>query len=218
MAFLQTPGVREIGGEFSRDGRWLLYLSDETGRSELFARRFPEGGGKRQISLVGSMMPGWSGPFLWSRTGDAIYFAQGDDLMEVAVRPGPEPAFAEPRKLFSMAAVGLERMSPWGNFNFDVSPDGKRFLAVAARRRARRRDLLRRELGCGARGGFAMTLTAGTRLGPYEILSPLGAGGMGEACNGLPTASILAGRTACRWGESGAIWRLQEARIDDSNA
>ena len=37
-----------------------------------------------------------------------------------------------------------------------------------------------------------MTLAAGSRLGPYEIVSPLGAGGMGEAYNGLPTPSIRA--------------------------
>jgi Tol biopolymer transport system component len=124
VAFLQTPGVREIGGEFSRDGRSLLYQSNETGRLELFVQRFPDGGARKQISVSGG------GPTLWSRTGDAIYFAQGDDLMEVVVRPGPEPAFAEPRRLFSMSAAGLETLSPWGNFNLDVSPDGKRFLAV----------------------------------------------------------------------------------------
>ncbi len=124
VAYLQVPGVREIGGELSGDGRWLLYQSDETGRLELFVQRFPEGGSKKQISTNGG------GAFRWSRRGDAIYFAQGDDLMEIVVRPGPEPAFSDPHKLFSMAAAGLETLSPWGDFNLDVSPDGKRFLAV----------------------------------------------------------------------------------------
>jgi Tol biopolymer transport system component len=124
VAFLRAPGVRETGGEFSRDGRWLLYLSDETGRLELFVQRFPEGGSKKQISVNGG------GPCMWSRRSDAIYFQKGDNLMEVVVRPGAEPAFAEPRQLFSMAAAGLETATSRVNFSFDVSPDGKRFLAV----------------------------------------------------------------------------------------
>ena len=94
-----------------------------------------------------------------------------------------------------------------------------------------------------------MTLPTGIRLGPYEILSPLSAGGMGEvyrardrklerevAVKVLPR-SVAAdpdmrvrfeGETGSargqahppptRWGESGAIWRLQEARADDSRA
>jgi Tol biopolymer transport system component len=124
VAFLQTPGVREIGGALSGDGRWLLYQSDETGRFELFVQRFPEGGSKKQISAGGG------GPFLWSRRGDGIYFAQGDDVMEIVVRPGPEPVFSNPRRLFSMSAAGLETLSPWGDLNLDVSPDGKRFLSV----------------------------------------------------------------------------------------
>jgi hypothetical protein len=49
-----------------------------------------------------------------------------------------------------------------------------------------------------------VTLSAGFRLGLYEILSPLGAGGMGE----VYLLRFLRGSTGHRWGESGAIWRL----------
>jgi len=63
-----------------------------------------------------------------------------------------------------------------------------------------------------------MTLAADTRLGAYEILAPMGAGGVGKVRNRLPTASILEANRSPRWGESGAIWRLQEAKRDDSNA
>ncbi len=125
VPFLQAPNVRESGGRFSPDSRWLLYQTNETGRMELFVRGFPAGEGKQQVSRNGS------GGYLWSPRGDAIYFLEGGDLVtEVPVLPNSRLVLGQPRRLFSMSAAGLEVVSPWDRLNLDVSPDGRRFLAV----------------------------------------------------------------------------------------
>ena len=53
---------------FSPDGRWLAYLSNETGRFEVYVRPFPGPGGKSQISTGGGLSPGWS------RTKHELFF------------------------------------------------------------------------------------------------------------------------------------------------
>jgi serine/threonine-protein kinase len=58
--FLQTP-ANESGPIFSPDGRWVAYLSDETGRNEIYVRPFPGPGGKMQISTEGGTEPMWAG-------------------------------------------------------------------------------------------------------------------------------------------------------------
>jgi serine/threonine-protein kinase len=59
--FLATPFM-EVLADFSPDGNWLAYTSDESGQNQVFVRSFPDGGGKRQVSYegLGSVMPVWS--------------------------------------------------------------------------------------------------------------------------------------------------------------
>lgn len=51
--FLSTP-FREAVGAFSPDGHWLAYASSESGRSEVYVRPIPPGGGKWQVSMEGA--------------------------------------------------------------------------------------------------------------------------------------------------------------------
>lgn len=90
----------------SPDGRWLAYTSDESGRREVYVRRFPDSAGERQISLAGGVSP------LWRRDGNAlVYLARPSShgerpvMTEVAVSEGvngelsigkPQPLFASP--------------------------------------------------------------------------------------------------------------------------
>jgi len=53
--------ANESGGDFSPDGRWVAYLSDESGRDEVYVRSFPGAGGKWQISAQGAQSGGWLG-------------------------------------------------------------------------------------------------------------------------------------------------------------
>ena len=56
--YLATPAA-ETDGQFSPDGRWIAYTSDETGRAEVFVQDFPSTGAKFQVSVAGGMVPRW---------------------------------------------------------------------------------------------------------------------------------------------------------------
>jgi dipeptidyl aminopeptidase/acylaminoacyl peptidase len=120
--FLQTPS-NEYGPMFSPDGRWLAYGSDESGRREVYVQPFPGPGGKLQISTEGGVQP------VWARNGRELFYRDGDKMMATAVETRPVFAAAKPRVLF-------EGHYETGVFPFesdyDVSPDGQRFLMIKA--------------------------------------------------------------------------------------
>ena len=112
----------------SPDGRWLAYVSNETGRREVFVRPFPEvDSGKWQISTTGGLSP------VWAHSGRELFFLDGKgDLVSQAVQPGASFTRGAQQVLFSMA--GYREV---GNYHsFDVAPDDKRFLMVRMRRGA----------------------------------------------------------------------------------
>ncbi|HKF58523.1 MAG TPA: hypothetical protein VKJ45_23990, partial [Blastocatellia bacterium] len=118
--FLQTP-ANESGPIFSPDGRWLAYLSDETGRQEIYVRPFPGPGGKMQISTEGGTEP------MWARNGRELFYRNGDKMMVTAVETTPVFTAAKPRLLFEghyeTGFSAFER-------NYDLSSDGQRFLMI----------------------------------------------------------------------------------------
>ena len=121
--FLQTP-FDEVSGRFSADGRWIVYASDESGRSEVYVAPFPgQGetpGSKWQISTTGGAQP------RWRNDGKEIFYLAPDKrLMAVAVN-GQGSAFERGavRSLFdTRAPLTINPRSA-----YDVSPDGQRFL------------------------------------------------------------------------------------------
>jgi serine/threonine-protein kinase len=120
--FLQTTFL-ESGARFSPDGRWLAYLSDESGRNEIYVQPFPGPGGKWQISREGGTQP------LWARNGE-IFYRNGNQLMvvETKTQPGSQPIFSAgtPRLLFEGPYVATGTAAS----NYDVTADGQRFLMV----------------------------------------------------------------------------------------
>lgn len=117
-AFLQAPG-NHWQPVFSPDGRYVAYESHESGRSEIFLKAFPAGEGKWQVSPNGGVTP------RWDRSGTRLYYLQGDSLMEVDVSTKSTVVLGTPRMLFSGAEAHLR----W-YFWYDVSPDGRTFVAV----------------------------------------------------------------------------------------
>ena len=119
IPFLATP-ADETFGQFSPDGKWIAYASDESGRREVYVQGFapdpiPAAAiGKWQISTAGGDKP------RWQRDGrEQYYIAPDRKMMAVPVKAGPpfEPGMAVP--LFDTNVTGY--------FSYDVSADG-RFL------------------------------------------------------------------------------------------
>lgn len=111
----------EKEGQFSPDGRWVAYSSNESARWEVYVAPFPGPGGKYQISTEGGQQP------RWSRDGKELFFLSPDKkLMAVSVKAGATFEFREPVALFQTRA--REALSSEEAFTYDVSPDGQRFL------------------------------------------------------------------------------------------
>jgi serine/threonine-protein kinase len=111
---------------FSPDGTWLAYVSNESGRPEVYVRPYPKSpGGPRQISDGGGTAPVWSG------TADRAtlhYVDASGTLMASSIRLVPSFSFESPRALFGFA----DRFRLSGNTSaYDVSRDGTRFIAVS---------------------------------------------------------------------------------------
>jgi Tol biopolymer transport system component/tRNA A-37 threonylcarbamoyl transferase component Bud32 len=119
--FLQTD-YAEDHARFSRDGRWIAYTSDESGREEVYLRPFPGSGGKIQVSREGGTGA------LWSPDGNELFYASGDRMMVVDVTLGEGLQVSAPRLLFE-GDFAFERVG-----NYDIAPDGESFAAVRAAR------------------------------------------------------------------------------------
>ncbi len=120
--FLQTKD-NETHPAFSPDGRWMAYVSDESGRWEVKVRPYPGPGAVTQVSVEGGFEP------TWSPDGREIYYRRrrGNQVMAVSFDPeGRSPRLGKPRLLFEgRYAHGL----PYGR-RYDLAPDGERFLMV----------------------------------------------------------------------------------------
>jgi len=104
---------------FSPDGRSIAFVSDESGRYEVYVAPFPFTGAKTRVSAGGAYQP------RWSRDGRELFYQSFDrHLVAVAVRAAtPTLELGSPAPLFS-----FDGRLGWANF--DVAPDGKRFLAI----------------------------------------------------------------------------------------
>jgi Tol biopolymer transport system component len=116
--FLQTR-FNEAAPRFSPDGRWLAYISDESGRYEVYVQPYPGPGGKWQISTEGGTEP------VWNPNGRELIYRSGDKMMAVEITTQPGFAAGRPRMLFE--GRYLDAPNPV-TANYDVSPDGQRFL------------------------------------------------------------------------------------------
>jgi Tol biopolymer transport system component len=111
----------ESQGQFSPDGRWIAYVSDESGSQQVYVQSFPTLGGQRQISTEGGTQP------RWRRDGKELFYLAPDrKLMAVPVKTGATFESDAPRALFQTALNVTELRQ-----SYAVSADGQRFLLNA---------------------------------------------------------------------------------------
>jgi Tol biopolymer transport system component len=117
-----VPGEHVYGGHISPDGRWIAYVSFETGSPEVYIQRFMEPGEKKQISRDGGAHPRWARDgrelVYWVDPGRGGVAAVDLDFTPSGVRVGP------PRTLVSTRVLGLIDGRP----HYDVTRDGERLL------------------------------------------------------------------------------------------
>jgi Tol biopolymer transport system component/tRNA A-37 threonylcarbamoyl transferase component Bud32 len=122
--WFESP-FRETGGAFSPDGRWIAYVSDESGVQEVYLRPYPGPGASIKVSNGFAIEP------FWSRDGRELYFRTGEraeKLMAAEIRTAAGLSISPPRLLFTseLAVGGREDIYR----QYDVSADGKEFVAV----------------------------------------------------------------------------------------
>ena len=111
----------EFWSAFSPDGRWLAYMSTESGRSEVYVQRYLGAGEKWQISTEGG---GWP---RWAPNSRELFYLQDDKMMAVPISIEPEFSAGKPKVLF-------EGRFLTGYGSYDVAPDGQKFLMVQEER------------------------------------------------------------------------------------
>jgi Tol biopolymer transport system component len=113
---IRESAFNETGFRFAPDGDHYAFISDESGRSEVYVSHL-SGGGKTMVSIGGGF------DARWSRGGrEIVYVAPDLRMMAVPVQTTPEVVLGKPTTLFAMT------VKRW--VSYDVSPDGERFLVV----------------------------------------------------------------------------------------
>jgi serine/threonine-protein kinase len=119
QAFLSTSS-NERSPMFSPDGRFIAYVSDESGRDEVYVRSYPAGDEKWSISTDGGTEP------QWSPNGRELFYRNGYKMMAVSVDLGATLSAERPSLLFEAAYT----VDGAGHPAYDVSNDGQRFLMI----------------------------------------------------------------------------------------
>jgi len=117
---IKNTSFNEWGATFSPDSRWIAYVSDESGRHEVYVEEVTRRPGSRRtmISTDGGEEP------IWSADGDEIFYRDGDRWMVTPVHTGLGFSAGEPRTLFAGHYMNVQ------GYSYDVMPNGERFLLL----------------------------------------------------------------------------------------
>ncbi|HEV2202822.1 MAG TPA: protein kinase [Bryobacteraceae bacterium] len=118
IPYLQSP-FRKKNAKFSPDGKWVAYVSNESGRDEVYIQAFPPSGGKWQVSNNEGDEPHWRGD------GKELFFLGGTKMWAAGIRASAgRVEIDSPRDLFTTLQF------PGPGYLYDVTRDGQRFLVV----------------------------------------------------------------------------------------
>jgi Tol biopolymer transport system component len=117
--FAAVQGSPQHSSRFSPDGRWIAYVSGETGRLEVYVQPFPEPGPKVQITKDGGGHP------LWSPDQRELFFDNNGQMFVASIRTEPSLVAGDPLPLPIKGFIQgpLRRQ-------YDLMPDGKQFLML----------------------------------------------------------------------------------------
>lgn len=122
--FVATP-ANELAPVFSPDGRWLAYVSDETGRNEVYVRPYPPPGGVVMVSIDGGSEP------VWSPDGSTLYYRHDDTIMAVPViESARELELGSPELQFESELIPNSA----GNPLYDAMPNSRGFITMRSPR------------------------------------------------------------------------------------
>jgi len=119
--FLTEP-YAETAPAISPDGKFLAYVSNRTGRTEVYVRPIAGAGAELQLSQDGGTEP------VWRADGRELFYRGATQLISVRFAPGTRLAVAGTTPLFTDDYLRV----PLG-VDYDVFPDGKRFVMVRDR-------------------------------------------------------------------------------------
>ena len=121
--FISSPN-RDCCARFSPDGKWLAYVSNETGQHHVYVRPYPGPDGQWLVSGEAG-----GGEPVWSPDGAELFYRSADQMMVVSVQTKPTFNAGKPRLLFERAYV-TNAVAPGLFQEYDISPDGQRFLMI----------------------------------------------------------------------------------------
>ncbi|HEY7864298.1 MAG TPA: hypothetical protein VIE39_11585, partial [Thermoanaerobaculia bacterium] len=110
---LVVTAAQELDGRLSPDGKWLAYQSNESGVFEVYVRAFRSPSGRVHVSTKGGVDP------VWAPDGREIFYRNGGAMMAARVETAPELRVDPPIVLFEARLT-----------DYDIAPDGRRFLAI----------------------------------------------------------------------------------------
>jgi serine/threonine-protein kinase len=120
-----TAQWSEGNGNFSPDGKWVAYQSDESGVSRIYIHSFPDITGQRSISPEAGTDP------VWSPDGKTLYYRNGAQFLSVDLTFEPSFSVSAPKFLFEGVTYTRQLGNGWV-VNWDIHPDGENFIMVAA--------------------------------------------------------------------------------------
>ena len=119
---LLAGDFQETNPEISPDGRWLAYVSDESGQREVYVSPFPNPAeGKWRVSRDGGAEP------LWAEDGRELFYRDGSAVFAVSVDTSSTFATGDPQVLFSGPYY---RTAGYRRHTYDVMPDGQKFVMI----------------------------------------------------------------------------------------
>jgi serine/threonine protein kinase len=122
----KTPS-NEMGSQFSSDGRWIAFESDESGRNEIYVQPFPGPGPKTIVSTGGGLQPRWR-----PDDRELFYVAPDGKLMSVAIYVAGDGKTLEPSSPVALFLTRISSTRTGGSrHEYVVAADGKRFLMNA---------------------------------------------------------------------------------------